>query len=73
MPGPDESPEQANRQESQNDITGINMQVEEFIFGDIGDREGGDKGPMEDPYQRVPYFDQFFSGHDLMLQQLADD
>ena len=55
---PDEAPDHARHDESAHQIACPDMHLKHVFLGqEVGDGEGDDQGPMEDPHERVPDID----------------
>jgi hypothetical protein len=51
------APNDAGHNEHTDHIASPNMNGQRVVFGEIGDREGHDQGPMEQTHEGVPDID----------------
>jgi hypothetical protein len=66
---PDKPPRHSRHDQRADYIARPNMQSEQIILGKIGDGEGHDQGPMEEPHKRVPDIDLLLicTAHRMLL------
>src|SRR3990170_1253175 len=54
---PNEAPDNPSHEQPADEVSGPDMDVEQVILGQIGDRKCHDQGPVEQPHEGIPDID----------------